>query len=54
MVQAFSIGKDTRKNISTAPKFVPGPGAYNSTHADLAAMPSWGFGSSKRPKMAIS
>ena len=54
MVQAYSIGKDTRKNISTAPKFVPGPGAYNTNQADLATMPSWGFGSSKRPKMALS
>jgi len=33
---------------------VPGPGAYNSNSANLAAMPSWGFGSSKRPKMAAS
>ena len=54
MVQAYSIGKDTRKPISNAPKFVPGPGAYNANSANLASMPSWGFGSSKRPKMAAS
>lgn len=54
MVQAYSIGKDVRKGISSAPKFVPGPGAYTANTKDLKAMPSWGFGTSKRPKMALS
>lgn len=55
MSKAYSIGKDTRKNISTAPKFVPGPGAYNANESkNLNAPPSWGFGTSKRPKMALS
>jgi len=33
---------------------VPGPGAYDSNQNNLATAASWGFGSSKRPKMALS
>ena len=50
MVQAFSIGKDVRKDLSDSPmkKLVPGPGTYDGMHDTKKAAPKWGFGSSMR------
>jgi hypothetical protein len=56
MVQAFSIGKDVRRDISHSPmtKLVPGPGTYNGSLDVKKAAPKWGFGSSMRKSMALS
>ena len=56
MVQAFSIGKDVRRDISHSPmtKLVPGPGTYDGIHDVKKAAPKWGFGSSMRKSMALS
>ena len=55
MVQAFSIGKERRGEISVSPnsKFVPGPGTYRYT-ASVGKKddPKWKFGSGKRPGLA--
>jgi hypothetical protein len=56
MVQAYSIGKGKRKDLADSPmtKLTPGPGTYAQTTNTMRSMPSWGFGTGKRPKMAIS
>ncbi len=56
MVQAYSIGKDKRKDIANSPmaKIVPGPGTYKQEKQTvLNQSPSWGFGTGKRPEMAV-
>jgi hypothetical protein len=56
MVQAYSIGKGKRKDLADSPmvKLTPGPGTYAQENTTLKKEPSWGFGSGKRPQMALS
>lgn len=35
-------------------KLTPGPGAYAPDSKTMRTQPSWGFGTGKRPKMALS
>ena len=56
MVLAYSIGKGKRKDLNDGPmaKLVPGPGTYAQANNTMRSQPSWGFGTGKRPKMALS